>query len=72
MPQTFSNDIDVVKHTEYIVPPSRVAKKPALEPWSLPAFSPIEIDDYNDHREPNVPMNLDWHDPLALFKLFFE
>lgn len=64
--------IDVVKHTEYIVPPSRVAKKPAPEPWSLPAFSPIEIDDYNEPGEPNVPLSLDWHDPLALFKLFFE
>ena len=64
--------IDVVKHTEYIVPPSRVAKKPAPEPWSLPAFSPIEIHDYNEPGELNVSLSLDWHDPLAFFKLFFE
>ena len=66
MPQTLLNDIDVIKRTEYIVPPSRVAKKPAPESWS------IEIDDYNDSEESNVPLSLDWHDPLALFKLFFE
>ena len=64
--------IDIVKHTEYIVPPSRVAKKPAPESWSLPAFSPIKIVDYNDPEEPNVPLSLDWRDPPALFKLFFE
>jgi hypothetical protein len=28
MPQTFSNDIDLVKYTEYIVPPSKKAKEP--------------------------------------------
>ena len=72
MPQIFLNDIDVVKHTEYIVPSSRVAKKPAPESWSLPAFSPVEIDDYNDPEEPNVSLSLDWRDPLALFKLFLE
>ena len=70
MPQTFSNE--TLSNTKYIMPPPRVAKKPAPEPWSLPAFSPIEIDDYNEPGEPNVPLSLDWHDPLALFKLFFE
>ena len=54
------------------MPPSRVAKKPAPEPWNLPAFSTIEIDDYNDPEEPNIALSLDWHDLLALFKLFFE
>ena len=72
MPQTLLNDMDVIKRTEYIVPPSRVAKKPAPESWSLPAFSPVEIDDYNDSEESNVPLSLDLHDPLALFKLLFE
>ena len=59
MPQTFLNDIEVVKCTEYIVPPSRLTKKPAPEPWSLLAFSPIKIDDYNDSKEPNVPLSFD-------------
>jgi len=71
MPQTFLNNIDVVKYTKYIVPPSRVAKKLAPKLWSLPAFSPIEIDDYNNPREPNISLNLNRHNPLALFKLFF-
>ena len=55
MPQIFLNDIDVVKYTEYIVPPSRVAKKLAPK---LPAFSPIEIYDYNDPGAPNIPLSL--------------
>jgi len=29
MPQTFLNDIDLIKYTEYIFPPSKIAKKPA-------------------------------------------
>ena len=63
--------IDVVKHTEYIVPPSRVARsqRPSRGAY-LPSL--IEIDDYNEPGEPNVPLSLDWHDPLALLKLFFE
>ena len=71
MPQTFSNDIGVVKYTEYIVPLSRVAKKPTPEPWSLPAFSLIKINNYNNPREPNIPLSLNRHNPLALFKPFF-
>lgn len=58
MPQIFLNDIDVVKYTEYIVPPSRVAKKLAPKLWSLPAFSPIEIYDYNNPGAPNIPLSL--------------
>jgi len=58
MPQTFLNDIDVVKYTKYIIPPSRVAKKPAPKPWSLPVFSLIEINNYNNPKEPNVPLSL--------------
>ena len=72
MLQTFLNDINVVKRTEYIMPPSKAAKKPAPEPWSLPAFSPIKINDYNDPKGPNVPLSLNQHNPLALFKLFFK
>ena len=66
MPQTFSNE--TLSNTEYIVPPPRVAKKPAPEP----AFSPIEIYDYNNPRAPNIPLSLGWHNPLALFKLFLN
>jgi len=71
MPQTFSNDIDLVKYTEYIVPPSKTAKEPAPTPWPLPAFETLQVDDYNDPREPNIPPSLDQHDPLALFRLLF-
>ena len=68
MPQTFSND----RRCQTLNISSKVAKKLAPEPWSLPAFSPIEIDDYNDPEEPNVALSLDWHDLPAIFRLFFE
>jgi len=71
MPATFLNDIGVVQYTKYIVPPSRVAKQPAPEPWVLPAFSPLQINDYNDPGEPNLPTGLNQHNPMALFHLFF-
>ena len=72
MPQIFLSDINVVKYAECIVPLSRVAKKLAPKLWNLLAFSPIEIYDYNDPGAPDIPLGLNWHDPLALFKLFFE
>lgn len=71
MPSTFTNDIDFVEHTKYIVPPSKVAKKPPPEPWALPTFTPLQIDDYNDPGEPQIPPSLNRHNPLALFRLFF-
>ena len=67
MPQIFLSDINVVKYAECIVPPSRAPKL-----WSLPAISPIEIYDYKDPRAPDIPLSLNWHDYLALFRLFFE
>ncbi|OCK78969.1 hypothetical protein K432DRAFT_406012 [Lepidopterella palustris CBS 459.81] len=64
MPRTFTNDINVVQYTQYKVPPTP-------QPWPLPAFTPMEIDDYNGQGEPNVPPSLDQHDPTVLFLLFF-
>ena len=64
-------DLDVVKPTKYIVPPTRIAKEPPLEPWELPKFKPYVIDDYNAHGEPNLPNYVDTSAPLELFKLFF-
>jgi len=71
MPQTFLNDIDLVKYTKYIVPLSKTAKEPAPTPWPLPAFKTLQVNDYNDPRELNIPLSLNQHDPLALFGLFF-
>ena len=63
-----SNDIDYVKWKD---PRTKKLKKPLLEPWALPPFTPMEIDDYLDPREPSIPSSLNQHDPLAIFKLFF-
>ena len=41
MPQTFLNDIDLVKYTEYIVPLSKKAKELAPMLWPLPTFKPL-------------------------------
>ena len=67
MPRT-SNDIDYVKWKD---PRTKKSKKPPPEPWALPPFTPMEIDDYLDPGEPSVPSSLNRHNPLAVFKLFF-
>jgi len=68
MPQAFSNNVDfVVKDPK----PTKTPKEPPPEPQQLPAFEPMQIDDYNDPREPNIPTSLNQHNPLALFRLFF-
>ena len=52
-------------------PYTKKLKKLLLELWALPPFTPMEIDDYLDPREPFVPFSLNQHNPLAIFKLFF-
>ena len=66
-----SNDIDLVQLTQYNVPLNRVAKKPPPEPWELPNFKPLQIDDFDDHSTPNLPPTLDQNDPFAIFNEFF-
>ena len=55
-----SKDIDFVQPTQYKVPPNRVAKKPPPEPWELPDFKPLHIDDFDDHSTPNLPPTLNF------------
>ena len=62
---------NIVQRTKYVVPPTRVAKKPPLKPWPLPKFDPVIIDDYNAHGEPCLPPNTNTNDPMALFNLFY-
>ena len=66
-----SNDIDLVQPTQYNVQPNRVAKKPPPEPWELPNFEPLHIDDFDNHSTPNLPPTLDRGDPFAIFSQFF-
>ena len=49
------NDIDLVQPTQYNVRLNRVAKKLSPEPWPLPDFMPLAIDDFDDHGTPNLP-----------------
>ena len=67
MPRT-SNDIDYVQWKDLC---TRSSKNPLPEPWALPPFSPLLIDDYYDPGEAAVPSSIDRHDPMALFSLFF-
>ena len=66
-----SNDIYFVLPTQYNVQPNRIAKEPPPEPWPLPDFTPLNIHDFNDHGKPNLPPDLNLHDPFALFSQFF-
>ena len=62
-----SNDIDLVQPTQYKVPPNRVAKKPPPEPWELPDFKPLYINNFDNHSTPNLPPTLDRDNPFAIF-----
>jgi hypothetical protein len=66
-----SNDIDLVQPTQYNVRPNWVAKNPPLEPWPLPDFVPLAIDDFDNHGTPNLPPSLDQNDLFAIFSQFF-
>ena len=67
MPQAL-NDINfIIKDPK----PTKKPKEPPLEPWPLSAFEPMQIDDYNNLGEPNIPTSLNRHNPMALFRLFF-
>ena len=53
-----SNDIDLVQLTQYKVPPNWVAKKLPLEPWELPDFEPLYINNFNNYGTLNLPSML--------------
>ena len=66
-----SDDIDFVPPTQYLIPPTRKAKQPPPQPWLLPNFEPLHIANFDDYGTPNLPPDLNLHNPLAIFKLFF-
>ena len=39
--------------------------------WPLPKFKPLHIDNWDHCGSPNLPPNVDIHDPFRLFSLFF-
>ena len=64
-------DADLVQRTQYNVPLNRITKKPCSKTRPLPKFEPLHIDDSDDHSSPNLPPNINIHDPFELFNPFF-
>ena len=66
-------DADLVQKTQYNVLLNKMAKTPPPppKPWLLPHFEPLHIDNWDDHSSPNLPSDVDQHDPYELFSLFF-
>ena len=48
-----------------------MAKTPPPKPWPLPEFKPLHINNWDDHGLPNLPSDINPHDPFKLFSLFF-
>ena len=53
-----SNDIDFVPPAQYPVPPTRKAKGRLSEPWPLPAFEPLQIEDITNLISKHAPLIL--------------
>ena len=64
-------DADLIQKTQYKVPPNKTAKTPPPKPQPLPKFKPLYITDWDDHGSPNLPPNINIHNPFGLFSLFF-
>jgi len=64
-------NIDLVQKTQYKVPPNKTAKTAPPKPWPLPEFKPLHINNWDNHGSPNLPPNVDTHNPFRLFSLFF-
>jgi len=64
-------DADLVKKDQYNVPPTRIAKIPPPKPWPLPKFEPLHINNWDRHGSPNLPPDVNIHNPFELFSLFF-
>ena len=49
-----SNDLDLVKPTQYNVQPNYIAKTRPPKPWPLPDFNPFYINNFEGHGQPNL------------------
>ena len=49
------NNIDLIQPTCYNVQPNWIAKKSPPEPWPLPDFTPLVINDFEDYGKLNLP-----------------
>ena len=68
MPRTL-NDIDYIKVEDSR---TKTSKKPLLELGPLPLFKPLQIDDYYNLGEASIPSSINRHNPMVLFRLFFN
>ena len=66
-----SNNIDLVKPDQYIVPKHKKAKIPPPEPWPLPEFDPFPINAPYTNGVPNLPPYVNPTDSLTLFRLIW-
>ena len=64
-------DTNLVQKTQYKVPLNKTAKTPPPKPQLLPEFEPLYITNWDNHGSPNLPPNINTHDPFKLFSLFF-
>ena len=62
---------DLIQKTQYNIPLNKTVKTPPLKPWLLPHFKPLHIDNWDDYGSPNLPLDVDQHNPYKLFSLFF-
>ncbi|OCK80059.1 hypothetical protein K432DRAFT_405045 [Lepidopterella palustris CBS 459.81] len=63
------NDIDFARKSDSR---TKQSKKPPPEPWALPPFTTLQMDDCYAPGEASLPPILDQHDPLALLQLLFN
>ena len=59
-----SNDIDLVKPTQYPISKNRIAKKPPPEPEPLPPFDPLLIFNEDEYGQPKLLENINNKDPV--------
>ena len=72
MPSNYATiDANFIQKTQYKVPPNKTTKTPPPKPQPLPEFKPLHITDQDNHGSPNLPPNINTHNPFELFSLFF-
>ena len=66
-----SNDIDFVEPPKYKILPSWKVKKRSLEPWLLPNFESLHIDNPLRNGRAKLPNDVNTEDPYQIFKLIY-
>ena len=64
-----SNNADLVKPNQYIIPKHKKAKIPPPKPQLLPKFNPFPINTSYTDGVPNLPLYINLTNTFALFRL---